>query len=117
MSDELPIGPNPCNMCGGEYGQHAEDCSSLAAPTGSAAFLKHYEPMVRLETKSVFGNRDELVPHTMLEKLGIGVVTEWLKDNELQEMTVCSTNIGFVKTFRKFYKGQLPPNDDYPQPK
>jgi hypothetical protein len=85
---------------------------NATAPTGSGAGLnlEIYEPTIRIETTSVFGNREEMVPHTMLEKLGIGVVTEWLKDNELQEMTVCSTNIGFVKTFRKFYKGQLPPN-------
>lgn len=22
MSDDLPIGPNPCPVCGGEYGEH-----------------------------------------------------------------------------------------------
>ncbi len=33
MSDEQLIGPNPCWKCGGEYGEHAEDCSELAAPT------------------------------------------------------------------------------------
>jgi hypothetical protein len=26
MSDDIPIGPNPCYLCGGEYGQHANDC-------------------------------------------------------------------------------------------
>lgn len=37
MSDDVIIGPNRCNECGGEYGDHAKDCSSFAAPTGSAA--------------------------------------------------------------------------------
>lgn len=27
MNDEIPIGPNRCVACGGEYGEHAEDCS------------------------------------------------------------------------------------------
>jgi hypothetical protein len=26
MSEEIPIGPNRCHYCGGEYGEHAEDC-------------------------------------------------------------------------------------------
>jgi hypothetical protein len=26
MSDEIPIGPNRCTACGGEYGEHAPDC-------------------------------------------------------------------------------------------
>lgn len=37
MSDEIPIGPNPCNACGGEYGQHAFDCRlhklAISTPT------------------------------------------------------------------------------------
>lgn len=37
MSDEIPIGPNPCSACGGEYGEHTEDCRSLAPATGYAA--------------------------------------------------------------------------------
>lgn len=26
MSDEIPIGPNSCPACGGEYGEHQFDC-------------------------------------------------------------------------------------------
>ncbi len=26
MSEEIPIGPNRCTYCGGEYGEHDEDC-------------------------------------------------------------------------------------------
>lgn len=26
MSDEIPIGPNPCPSCGMEYGQHITGC-------------------------------------------------------------------------------------------
>ena len=27
MSEEIPIGPNPCYQCGGEYGEHSNTCS------------------------------------------------------------------------------------------
>lgn len=26
FKDDSPIGPNPCHICGGEYGEHASDC-------------------------------------------------------------------------------------------
>lgn len=35
MSDEIPIGPNPCRACGGEYGQHQPDCRLKATSTES----------------------------------------------------------------------------------
>lgn len=31
MSDELPIGPNPCPTCGGEYGSHKPTCKHWKA--------------------------------------------------------------------------------------
>ena len=29
MNEELPIGPNSCNYCGGEYGKHDKDCRKI----------------------------------------------------------------------------------------
>lgn len=76
-----------------------------AAPY-SAINLQLYEPTIRCRTKSVIsGEHEEMMKHTDPVFREIGVLREWLADNELQEITVCSTNIGFVKTFRKFYRG------------
>ena len=36
MSETI-IGPNVCPLCGGEYGEHDPDCSSLAPAPGSQA--------------------------------------------------------------------------------
>lgn len=33
MRDEIPIGPNPCHWCGGEYGQHYPVCRLNASDT------------------------------------------------------------------------------------
>lgn len=32
MSEEIPIGPNRCVYCGGEYGEHDEDCREVKKP-------------------------------------------------------------------------------------
>lgn len=29
MSEEICIGPNRCHDCGGEYGDHSDDCAVL----------------------------------------------------------------------------------------
>ena len=39
MSEEIPIGPNPCFKCGGEYGKHRSGCSSL---TEQSKYLVRY---------------------------------------------------------------------------
>lgn len=50
--------------------------------------------------------------HTDIESLedlrnsGIGVIREWANDNDLQYLRVCSTNIGFIRTYQKRFKRQ-----------
>jgi len=34
----------------------------------------------------------------------IPILNAFLDDNDIQEITVCSSNFGFVKTFQKRYK-------------
>lgn len=40
MSTEIPIGPNPCQLCGGEYGEHTKDCEARRAVSGRKANAK-----------------------------------------------------------------------------
>lgn len=65
--------------------------------------LKIYKPEIRCETKSVFGNRTEHYQHDDERLKTLPVVQAFLADDDLQDMRVCSTNIGFVKTFTKEY--------------
>lgn len=67
--------------------------------------IEIYEPEITCKSVSVItGTIEEKIPHTnhCFEKLA--VLREFMADDDLQEMTVCSTNIGFVKTFRKQYR-------------
>lgn len=62
--------------------------------------LQHYQPEIRVRSKSMLtGETDTKVHHSELPE--IPVIREWLADDDLQEITVISTNIGFVKTFTK----------------
>lgn len=44
MSDEIPIGPNACPRCGGEYGEHRDWCkrSHAFAPAPGSPAPKWY---------------------------------------------------------------------------
>lgn len=67
--------------------------------------LELYNPDIRCRTKSVLsGEHEEFLPHTDIMFQTIEVLKAWLSDDDLQEITVCSANIGFVKTFRKSYR-------------
>lgn len=63
-----------------------------------------YSPEIRCRTKSMIsGSHEEMVPLT--DKIfNNAILKAWLEDDEIQEITVCSTNLGVVKTFRKFFK-------------
>lgn len=62
-----------------------------------------YKPHIICETKSVFGNRTEIINTQDAEYTysDVPIVKDFLNDNDIQEMRIISTNIGFVKTFRK----------------
>lgn len=49
-------------------------------------------------------NSSRARPLTLRLFESIGVLKAWLADDDLQEITVCSTNIGFVKTFTKSFR-------------
>lgn len=67
--------------------------------------LKHYNSEIHCKTKSMIsGKHEEMMPHTDPVFESIGVLKAWLADDDLQEITVCSTNIGFVKTFTKSFR-------------
>lgn len=63
-----------------------------------------YKPEIRERRSSILtGEGEQMIPHDDEGLNRIAVIKAFLDDDDLQEMTVCSTNIGFVRTFRKFY--------------
>lgn len=72
MSDELPIGPNPCCHCGGEYGEHQPDCErvthSLQRPC------------------SVERTSRDVIEHKLLTALEDGGVAALLSKQDLEDL-------------------------------
>ena len=67
-------------------------------------FLEIYLPIIRVTTKSVLsGEHVEYEDWKLWNNDKLPILCEFFKDNDLQEITICSGNIGFIKTFRKFY--------------
>lgn len=64
--------------------------------------LKLYQPKIRWESKSVFGHFKREIPYN--ELIDKPLVKAFLEDDEIQTMTIASSNIGFVKTYTKVYK-------------
>lgn len=71
-----------------------------------------YESVIRVRSHS-FAGRIEC--YTLFDQPadGLGfnspIVQAWLEDDDLQELTVTSTNFGVSRTYRKFYGGNLVP--------
>lgn len=63
-------------------------------------------PVVTVESKSVFGDSYEILSfdEAIANFSKLPIVIAFLQDDEVQEMMIRSTNIGFVKTFRKHSK-------------
>jgi hypothetical protein len=87
-----------------------EAVPALAATAGSLN-LSIYAPEIDCETSSLLsGQHKETVRFDVLPD--IPVIKAWLGDDELQYLRVCSTNIGFIRTFQKRYKRDSE-NSDY----
>jgi hypothetical protein len=54
---------------------------------------------------AISGEYDRIVPVSSLPRMP--VVLAFLADEDIVEMTLCSTSVGFVKTFTKIHKGGL----------
>lgn len=68
--------------------------------------LELYNSEIHCKTISaISGEHSEDIPHTS-EQFKIPILREFIADDEIQEITVVSTNIGFVRTFRKYYRKQ-----------
>jgi hypothetical protein len=66
-----------------------------------------YDPGIWCKTKSVLsGEHAELIDHQNLPDTA--VLKAWLEDDDLQELRVVSTSIGFIKTFTKSYRKPKP---------
>ena len=69
--------------------------------------LSIYYPKIRVTTNGALsGKNDHFVDHASGWFNQVPTVKVWLEDDDLQQLEVCSSNIGFVYTFRKFYASQ-----------
>ena len=67
-----------------------------------------YESMIEVSGQSVFNEPStDRIPIADLPQ--IPILTAFLEDDDIQEITVCSSNIGMVRTFRKIYKAAKKP--------
>lgn len=65
--------------------------------------LELYENKIWEKGTGIFGKYDwrEVSPEELRK---IPLIKSFLDDDDIQEITVCSGNFGFVKTFQKRYK-------------
>ena len=69
--------------------------------------LEIYSPIVRLtNVGATSGNFEEYADYGELTYGDSPILREFFNDDDVQEITIVSSNIGFIKTFRKFYKEQ-----------
>jgi hypothetical protein len=75
-------------------------------PTGGPAMdLQIYNDTIHCKTASVLsGHHSEYMPISAPEFSNIPILREFLADNDIQEITIASSCIGFVKTFTKSYR-------------
>lgn len=67
--------------------------------------LKIYKPEITCKGDSMLsGSTVEEIAHSEPRLEKIPILREFMADDDLQEITVCSTNFGFVKTFTKHYR-------------
>jgi hypothetical protein len=63
--------------------------------------LISYLELIQTNSNSIFGKVERFDNYKKLEEQPL--LKAFLDDNDLQEITICSSNIGFVNTYRKFY--------------
>lgn len=73
--------------------------------------LDIYDDLIRVRSVSMLSGRlEEVAPveRLILVPTDSEIVKAFLADDEIQEISISSTNIGFTKTVRKFFRGQAP---------
>ena len=60
-----------------------------------------YKPHVRWESKSIFGESRGTADLSIADQ---PILQAFWADNDIQEVRVVSTNIGFIRTYTKEYK-------------
>ena len=70
------------------------------------AFADLYQKQIRLQNKSMIsGTYDKLVDADAPElPTDMPIIKAWLDDDDIQEITIVSASVGFIKTFTKQYK-------------
>lgn len=67
--------------------------------------LSIYYPKIRITSNGALSGKNDRFEHYETHWFNkIPTVNAWLADDDLQQLEVCSSNIGFIYTFRKFYK-------------
>lgn len=86
-----------------DLGLKEADVSAVDATKQKSLNLALYEPEIECQTSSMLsGKHSEVVQFDALPD--IEVIKAWLADDDLQYLRICSTNIGFVRTFQKRLK-------------
>lgn len=77
--------------------------------TNEEAYTKVYDPEIVCESKSVIsGETRRTFRFDEDDEAGyakLPLVQAFISDHEIQEMTIVSANVGFIKTFRKQLRG------------
>ena len=63
-----------------------------------------YQEELRCTSKSFFGESDKMVKYTEIGAENIPILKAFLEDNDIQEIKLVSTNIGFIKSYTKVYR-------------
>ena len=64
--------------------------------------MRTYGDEVTVDVKSAIdGTYTETVSLEKLKTSNIGLLREWANDEDLQYLRICSTNIRFVRTYKK----------------
>lgn len=77
------------------------ECETLVG----ALNLKLYKSAVLMKGMSaIAGMQLEFKPMDYTELPVTPLIRAWLEDDDMQEITVCSTNFGIVRTFQKQFR-------------
>ena len=67
--------------------------------------LEIYKPEITVKSKSVLSGETEKILNYDDEWIqSMPILKAWIEDDEIQQIQIVSTNIGFIKTFTKSYK-------------
>jgi hypothetical protein len=65
--------------------------------------LKVYSPEITCNTQGWLGRRTETLQYTDEVFSDIAMLREFIADNDIQQIEIVSTNIGFIKRYAKTY--------------